>query len=304
MATLGIPVEGAEARRVLLPARLLVGRSPSCFLRLSAAEVSSEHALIQWTGGRWTIRDLGSTNGTYVNGRRLEVGVVGALKAGDEIGFGDPDVPHVLASDAPPIPLAVELQARTVVEADHDLLAIPSAESPEVVAYPGDDGRWVKEVDGERQLATDQEVVYVGGAAWCLFLPEPDAETPLVHAEKTLVGTRFRFEVSRDEEHVVLTLLHGEQETRLEPREHHYVLLLLARARARDAELPEAERGWLDKEELQRMLRMRPNAMNVAIHRARQQLADAGLLGAAGIVQVRRGRRRFGTDRFEERPLA
>ncbi len=44
------------------------------------------HAELTHQGGLWVLRDLGSTNGTTVNGRR----VVGAavVRDGDQVGFG------------------------------------------------------------------------------------------------------------------------------------------------------------------------------------------------------------------------
>ena len=39
--------------------------------------------------------------------------------------------------------------------------------------------------------------------------------------------------------------------------------------------------------------------LDVAIHRSRRRLEMAGVLGSAGIVEVRRGERRFGTDRIQ-----
>ena len=72
-----------------------------------------------------------------------------------------------------------------------------------------------------------------------------------------------------------------------------------ARAREEDRELPPQERGWRDVDRLLRMLKMDQNALNVSIHRARQQLSATGLEGAAGIVETKRGKRRLGTDRFE-----
>ena len=88
-------------------------------------------------------------------------------------------------------------------------------------------------------------------------------------------------------------------ETVLERREHGYFLLTLARCRREDASLPLDERGWRDMAQLSKMLRLDRNALNVATHRARQQLASAGLEGAAGVVETRRGQRRLGTERFE-----
>ncbi|MEV5546253.1 DUF1707 and FHA domain-containing protein [Streptomyces sp. NPDC052309] len=65
---------------------LRIGRDPGSGLRLSHETVSRVHAELSRQGGMWVLRDLGSTNGTTVNGRR----VVGAavVREGDRIGFG------------------------------------------------------------------------------------------------------------------------------------------------------------------------------------------------------------------------
>ena len=49
--------------------------------------VSRRHAVVEMAHGRWTVRDLGSTNGTYVNGVRLAEGEAGAISNGDRVGF-------------------------------------------------------------------------------------------------------------------------------------------------------------------------------------------------------------------------
>lgn len=53
------------------------------------AKVSRRHARIMFQNGRYTIEDLGSTNGTYINrGRRLIPGTPNVLSEGDEIIVG------------------------------------------------------------------------------------------------------------------------------------------------------------------------------------------------------------------------
>lgn len=49
--------------------------------------VSRRHAVVGAAQGQWTVRDLGSTNGTYVNGTRLAEGETRAIQNGDQIGF-------------------------------------------------------------------------------------------------------------------------------------------------------------------------------------------------------------------------
>jgi two-component system, cell cycle response regulator len=64
---------------------LVIGRDPDVDLVLSDALISSRHARLEDRGDSWTLVDLGSTNGTTVNG---EKGTEFQLKHGDKIVFG------------------------------------------------------------------------------------------------------------------------------------------------------------------------------------------------------------------------
>jgi DNA-binding winged helix-turn-helix (wHTH) protein len=64
----------------------LVGRDRDCAVRVSSASVSRRHARIVVTSGEATVEDLGSKNGTHVNGLRVTQPV--ALKESDRIRFG------------------------------------------------------------------------------------------------------------------------------------------------------------------------------------------------------------------------
>jgi pSer/pThr/pTyr-binding forkhead associated (FHA) protein len=50
---------------------VVIGRSPSCRLRFQSSNVSRKHARIFARNDEYYIEDLGSTNGTYVNGIRI-----------------------------------------------------------------------------------------------------------------------------------------------------------------------------------------------------------------------------------------
>jgi pSer/pThr/pTyr-binding forkhead associated (FHA) protein len=52
--------------------RTSVGRSPDCDIFLDDVTVSRSHAVIAQEGGRFTIEDLGSLNGTFLNRHRIE----------------------------------------------------------------------------------------------------------------------------------------------------------------------------------------------------------------------------------------
>ncbi|WP_030247419.1 DUF1707 and FHA domain-containing protein [Streptomyces sp. NRRL S-350] len=66
---------------------LTIGRLPGSGLRLHHASVSRHHAELRHEGGGWVLYDLGSTNGTHVNGRRIAGGVL--VRPGDQVRFGD-----------------------------------------------------------------------------------------------------------------------------------------------------------------------------------------------------------------------
>ena len=61
----------------------IVGRDHKCHLRIPLSNVSREHCRIELDQGLVYLRDLGSTNGTYVNNRRVDEIVT--LVAGDVI---------------------------------------------------------------------------------------------------------------------------------------------------------------------------------------------------------------------------
>ncbi|WP_098008899.1 FHA domain-containing protein [Streptomyces sp. sk226] len=55
-----------------------LGRDPQGDLTIDDARVSWRHATISWNGRSWSIEDHGSTNGTYVQGRRVQQVEIGA----------------------------------------------------------------------------------------------------------------------------------------------------------------------------------------------------------------------------------
>jgi pSer/pThr/pTyr-binding forkhead associated (FHA) protein/V8-like Glu-specific endopeptidase len=85
-------LSGARAGQIeaLNEAVISAGRHPSSILKFdikSDIDVSSKHAEIRHEGDHWTIQDLRSTNGTFVNGNRIEQWPV-VLRDGDRVMFG------------------------------------------------------------------------------------------------------------------------------------------------------------------------------------------------------------------------
>ncbi len=80
-----VPIKGGGKPIQITRDVTLVGRQDDlCDICLETTSVSKMHCLIVRTDGLLFIRDLGSTNGTKVNGQRV---VRGALLPGDELAF-------------------------------------------------------------------------------------------------------------------------------------------------------------------------------------------------------------------------
>lgn len=86
-----------------VPARgqtMRVGRSPDNDIVLSNEQtVSRQHAELSTADGRWSVRDLGSHNGTHVNGVRLPPDHSATVGVGDVVGVGSVTI-RLLADEA------------------------------------------------------------------------------------------------------------------------------------------------------------------------------------------------------------
>ena len=133
---------GAETKQLDFPAgssEIVIGRSSDCQLVIASGQVSRRHARVLWRDGEATIEDLGSANGTFVNGRRLSQAT--ALKPNDRVSLGTVDLTFVLPEPEgtatvvapPPSPPAATVQLsptpapEPVVERPPTAVAVPKA---------------------------------------------------------------------------------------------------------------------------------------------------------------------------------
>ena len=86
-----------------------IGRLEGSDVVIPDPSVSALHAIIERYGDEWVLRDLGSTNGTFVNGERIVADR--RLRPGDEVRIGTSRLifrseilpaPHTMAADGPP----------------------------------------------------------------------------------------------------------------------------------------------------------------------------------------------------------
>ncbi len=102
--------EGGPVAHELTDELITIGRSPENAIQLHDPSVSGRHAQLQLTGDTYELRDVGSTNGTRVNGETITAVL---LRAGDQIRFGGLEAYFdcEIAGDAPPPPAPAPVEA-------------------------------------------------------------------------------------------------------------------------------------------------------------------------------------------------
>ncbi|MBI5394911.1 MAG: AAA family ATPase [Verrucomicrobia bacterium] len=87
MATLKVTAGPQQGQTVELNVgRFVIGRTPDCDFLLKTDQASRRHACLYNSDGRWRLQDMQSSNGTFLNGKRIEDS---PLLPGDTITIGD-----------------------------------------------------------------------------------------------------------------------------------------------------------------------------------------------------------------------
>lgn len=132
--------------------KLLVGRRDSCDIALGFPNVSSRHCELELVDDYWLVRDLGSSNGTKVNGVRVRSKWV---LPGDELSVAKHryKIDYSVAADAPPPP---PLQEDTE-DIGTSLMEKAGLVRRRPVGPPGNPARRSRPDGGPRQAPTTDE---------------------------------------------------------------------------------------------------------------------------------------------------
>jgi pSer/pThr/pTyr-binding forkhead associated (FHA) protein len=115
----------------------LLGRSPECLIVLASERVSREHAVVRRIHSGLEIEDLGSRNGTWVNGTRIRRATV--LQKGDEVQLGE-DLLEVVMKPNAQVPVTVSGVSSTLGdESDRQRQFLEQIEYAMAQLAPGDD---------------------------------------------------------------------------------------------------------------------------------------------------------------------
>jgi hypothetical protein len=280
-----------------LQSHTLVGRAQPCGLRLDDALVSSEHASLSWQDDAWFVRDLGSRNGTFLNGARIEAAIAYRCEQGAVLAFGDQRVEWELADASEPCAMAVPLRGGEPCMMRHGIIAIPSAENPLASVHQSAGGAWLFELGEQVEQIDDGSLIHVAGENFRFHRPhvwlptESPGQRPFA-----LESTQLCFRVSRDEESVEIDLRCHGQSISLGSRTPFYLLLTLARIRVEQRGTPTA--GWVHWSELALVLRAEQSEINLWVHRIRERFAEIGVVRPGSIIErrSRAGQLRIGVD--------
>ena len=132
--------------------RLTLGRHHDNDIVLPHATVSSRHAALTLDGAQWVLDDLGSSNGTLLNGQRL---TRATLAAGDRIGIAVFEITLVgeLIAPAPSAPARLEIlngpRAGTIVELGKPMTTLGSPNVAIVIISRHGDLYHIEKVQGD-----------------------------------------------------------------------------------------------------------------------------------------------------------
>jgi len=329
--TLLMAIDGHDAHgrdRVPLGARLCVGRHPANGLVLAHEGASRHHAVIERDEDGWVVRDLGSKNGTSVDGRP----VVGAcrVRPGQVLSFGGgPGWRLVLAEEtraptSPPTWTAAEAPARLCLREEDGvalvwtdrLLTVGRDPSNTVVVDHArvsghhavielSGGRWCLRdlgsrngttVDGRRvegwcELGQGSRVQFGGGSHWVVtWASGPAGRTAPARTEADPLPPELHLTLAWDGEDGLIQVEHGAQSW-TEPAGQTFLLLW---------ELAATPGAWVEDEALKAALwgasagRRARTTLHTAIYNARRLFVRHGL--PAGLVEkdpTHRGRTRL-----------
>jgi predicted component of type VI protein secretion system len=142
-----VPLRGGRPIQILRDVTLVGRQEDLCDVCIDQSSISKLHCLIVRTDGLLFIRDLGSTNGTKVNGQRV---IRGALLPGDELAFAGEKY-RVEMGPGEPDPEPVNIHA-----AHTEVLELPEGGGPNVMFAPADQGHLQTASDDDVRMPEDE----------------------------------------------------------------------------------------------------------------------------------------------------
>ncbi|MEZ4317141.1 MAG: FHA domain-containing protein [Myxococcota bacterium] len=255
------------------PEPISIGRSSSNRIVLRSESVSGHHALLFREGDEIRVRDLRSTNGTYLNGERVTGEV--SVRTGDELRFGK----ELLARISEGVVITAsalrleQLDGPLAWAVDASRFLVPSLD--DAILRVGDEEVWLL-LEGEERFRIEPDVPFTVGDQRFLLREDTGVGATVRPTEATLP---YRLEVDLTEERAQLT--DGETSARIRTANRVALLHVLGSVWLEQDAGP--GRGWCPDDRLSTLVWGRahrsnvPNNLNVLIHRVRRDVEAAGL---------------------------
>ena len=242
---------------------------------IQSPSASRNHATIAWNGQTWQIKDA-SLNGTYLNKTRISSGVYQEISLGTKIQFGNTDDETWEVTElTPPETGLIPLTSDQAFISLHDVVILP-LEHKDIMIYLSEQGQWLCESDDEVSVLKSGDMVGDGKLLWQFSDASPSDATTTMNLAPPPSDIKFNFKASQNEEHVSLALVVDNKEFDMGERNHHYLLLLLARQRLTDINkgVHSSEQGWINKDVLVKMTGIIEQHINIQIYRFRKQVTS------------------------------
>ena len=175
MARLILSLRGRELDKFLLgQGKVVIGRGSDCDITIDNAAISRRHATIEYKNGEYLLFDMGSSNGTFLNGVKIEKPEV--ISPGDNIGVAKFSLTF---QDAPQSEVKKlmgdmgQMEATVVVDAEkmaQSFMAAPGDATP----APSGPRKLVvlKGSSNVKELAIERDVITIGKDSGCdLIIP-------------------------------------------------------------------------------------------------------------------------------------
>lgn len=175
MARLILSLRGRELDKFLLgQSKVVIGRSPDCDITIDNAAISRKHAQIEFSDGEYILSDLGSSNGTFLDGQQISKPEV--LKPGFNIGVAK----FILTFQETPksevqkmMGDMEDLEATVVVDSEKMAQSFAATDSGATPTTSGP--RKLVVLKGQanlKELVLERDVITIGKAEFCdLVIP-------------------------------------------------------------------------------------------------------------------------------------
>ncbi|MDD9940917.1 MAG: FHA domain-containing protein [Myxococcales bacterium] len=275
-----------DKRTVSAALRTGVGRGVHNLLRTDHPASSGAHAILQWGPDGWTVRDLGSRNGTLVNGELVSARQARPCGLGDVLIFGNAAESWQVVQADKVRAVVRRLAPEATIEVRGDSVTLPADGASRVLQR--ESGAWIlKESRGSTSVVPGVPF-WVAGAIWTLW---DCSERDRTLSEDPREGDRacLTLSLARDEESAALRVECTNGAFDVDYRAHSCVLAPLVVARLKDqrAGVSPADAGWVHWSFVAEWLRCSQGDVNTWVYRTRRALARAGYPDAPRIVERR-----------------